>query len=115
MRHLMTAILTATLGGACSSPSTRAATPTAPHDHEHQARHHDHEHVRLHDGHGSGGPHHAFADADALTRVFDDPTRDDWQRPDDVLRALELEPTMTVAYLEARCSRQISSRTWCAS
>jgi len=29
--------------------------------------------------------------------VFDDPARDEWQRPDDVLRALELEPAMTVA------------------
>jgi ubiquinone/menaquinone biosynthesis C-methylase UbiE len=29
--------------------------------------------------------------------VFDDPTRDAWQRPDDVLRALQLEPEMSVA------------------
>jgi ubiquinone/menaquinone biosynthesis C-methylase UbiE len=32
-----------------------------------------------------------------LTQVFDDPKRDEWQRPDDVLRALELEPGMAVA------------------
>lgn len=95
VRRLMTAILTATLGGACSSGSSRAAAPTAPR--EHGARPHDHEHVRPHDGHGAGGPHHAFADADALTQVLDDPTRDAWQRPDDVLRALDLEPAMTVA------------------
>jgi cyclopropane fatty-acyl-phospholipid synthase-like methyltransferase len=41
--------------------------------------------------------HHGFADADAWTKVFDDPARDEWQRPDDVLRALDLAPTMTVA------------------
>lgn len=44
-----------------------------------------------------GGHNHAFTDADAWTRVFDDPSRDAWQHPDEVLRALELEPTMTVA------------------
>jgi arsenite methyltransferase len=44
-----------------------------------------------------GGPHDAFADADAWTKVFDDPARDEWQHPDDVLHALELEPAMTVA------------------
>ena len=76
MRHLITAI-----------------------DPEHGVRHPDHEHVRSHDSHGAGAPHHAFADA--LTQVFDDPTRDAWQRPDDVLRALELDPTMTVADIGA--------------
>lgn len=49
------------------------------------------------DASGHAGPHHAFADADALTQVLDDPARDEWQRPDAVLRALELQPTMRVA------------------
>ncbi len=62
----------------------------------HGARHHHHEHVP-HAGHGAGRPHGSFADADALTQVLDDPARDAWQRPDDVLRALELEPALTVA------------------
>lgn len=50
--------------------------------------------------HGHGAPHghaHAFADADALTSVLDDPARDEWQQPEQVLKALELEPTMVVA------------------
>lgn len=75
MRKLITAILTATLGGACQA--------------------------RSHHGHASHGGHHAFTDADAWSKVFDDPARDAWQRPDEVLRALELEPTMTVADLGA--------------
>jgi ubiquinone/menaquinone biosynthesis C-methylase UbiE len=61
-----------------------------------------------------GGAHHGFADADALTRVFDDPARDEWQRPDDVLHALELEPTMIVAdvgagtgYFSVRLARAV--------
>jgi FkbM family methyltransferase len=32
-----------------------------------------------------------------LTHMLDDPGRDEWQRPDDLLYALELTPTMTVA------------------
>jgi arsenite methyltransferase len=52
---------------------------------------------------GTGGRHvaghaaHSFADADALASKLDDPARDAWQRPDDVLRAMELEPAMSVA------------------
>ena len=41
--------------------------------------------------------HHGFAGAEAWAKVFDDPARDAWQRPDDVLRALDLAPAMTVA------------------
>jgi ubiquinone/menaquinone biosynthesis C-methylase UbiE len=41
--------------------------------------------------------HHRFANADEWSRVLDDPERDAWQRPEGVLRALELMPTTTVA------------------
>jgi ubiquinone/menaquinone biosynthesis C-methylase UbiE len=46
--------------------------------------------------------------------VFDDPSRDAWQRPDEVLGALELEPTMVVAdvgagtgYFSVRLARAV--------
>lgn len=55
------------------------------------------EHGAGHGGPSVGGAHHAFADADALTQMFDDPARDEWQRPGEVLRALALDPAMTVA------------------
>ena len=78
------------------------------------AAHHDHAVGRLHHAHGAGGSHDAWADAGALARVLDDPTRDAWQRPDDVLRALELEPAMTVAdvgagtgYFSVRLARAV--------
>lgn len=45
--------------------------------------------------------HHGFANADAWANVFDDPARDTWQRPDAVLHALDLAPTMTVADIGA--------------
>lgn len=110
MRALMAAIFTATLGGACSSASTR----TAAHGPDHRSRPHDHEPERPHESHGAGVHHHAFSSADAWTKVFDDPARDDWQRPDEVLRALELEPTMIVAdvgagtgYFSVRLARAV--------
>ncbi len=81
--------LAAILAVGCSSPEHRASAPNTAHGSRHQ-HHGSHGHTR-----------HAFADADAWTRVFDDPARDEWQRPDEVLRALELEPSMTVADIGA--------------
>jgi ubiquinone/menaquinone biosynthesis C-methylase UbiE len=46
--------------------------------------------------HGDMAPHH-FAHADEWAARFDAPDRDAWQKPDDVIAALALEPTMTVA------------------
>jgi FkbM family methyltransferase len=40
---------------------------------------------------------HRFDDAEAWAKVFDDPARDAWQHPDDVVAALGLSPDMTVA------------------
>lgn len=50
------------------------------------------------------GPHdatsrHPFNEVKKWVRVFDDPARDEWQRPADVVAALHLEPGMTVADL----------------
>ena len=44
---------------------------------------------------------HRFDDAEAWAKVFDDPARDAWQHPDDVLAALALSPRMTVAAVGA--------------
>lgn len=69
-------------------------------------------------GHGvAHGEHrHGFVDAGAWAKVFDDPARDEWQRPEDVLRALELEPTMIVAdigagtgYFATKMARAVSN------
>ena len=40
---------------------------------------------------------HAFPDAEAWAARFDDPARDAWQRPDEVIAALALQPSMHVA------------------
>lgn len=57
-------------------------------------------HEGSHGGHGPG-MHHRFTDAGHWAQTFDDPARDAWQRPDDVLAALELTPTSTVADIGA--------------
>jgi cyclopropane fatty-acyl-phospholipid synthase-like methyltransferase len=44
---------------------------------------------------------HRFTDAEAWAKVFDDPARDAWQHPDDVMAALALSPNMTVADIGA--------------
>ena len=45
--------------------------------------------------------HHAFDDAAYWSSVFDDPARDAWQRPDEIVRALDLRTGAWVADLGA--------------
>jgi len=40
---------------------------------------------------------HSFGDADRWAKVFDDPARDAWQKPHEVIQALELPPQAVVA------------------
>ncbi len=44
---------------------------------------------------------HSFGDADKWSHVFDDPKRDAWQRPHEVIKALALEPDAVVADIGA--------------
>jgi cyclopropane fatty-acyl-phospholipid synthase-like methyltransferase len=47
--------------------------------------------------HGGQPMHGHFDDAERWAKVFDDPERDAWQKPDEVLRALALAPDAAVA------------------
>lgn len=40
---------------------------------------------------------HSFGDADKWAKVFDDPKRDAWQKPHQVIRALALKPDAVIA------------------
>lgn len=65
----------------CSCSSTTRGKMTDRHDH---------------------GPHQgAFSGAARHSQQLDDPSRDEWQHPDDVLRVLALSPTMSVADIGA--------------
>lgn len=78
----------------------------APHAHGqgHAGEHggHDHAHGGHDHGHGSGGPLvHRFERADEWAREFDNPERDAWQKPAEVVAAMQITPGMTVADLGA--------------
>jgi cyclopropane fatty-acyl-phospholipid synthase-like methyltransferase len=44
---------------------------------------------------------HSFSDAEHWSQIFDDPARDEWQKPDEVIRALKLAPEALVADIGA--------------
>lgn len=44
---------------------------------------------------------HRFRDADAWAKKFDDPKRDAWQKPNDVIQSLQLKPDAIVADIGA--------------
>lgn len=66
-----------------------AADPAGAHGHGHGH------------GHVSGGMPHRFEDANGWAKVFDDPARDAWQRPAQVVALLQIAPGMTVADIGA--------------
>jgi cyclopropane fatty-acyl-phospholipid synthase-like methyltransferase len=47
--------------------------------------------------HGEQPHHRRFDDAEKWSRIFDDPARDAWQKPEEVIRALALAPDAVVA------------------
>jgi SAM-dependent methyltransferase len=60
------------------------------------------------------GYHHTFGDAETWARRFDDPARDVWQKPDEILGALQLQQTARVAdigagtgYFSVRIARRV--------
>lgn len=44
---------------------------------------------------------HQFSGAEKWAKIFDDPARDEWQKPDEVIRALKLAPEALVADIGA--------------
>ena len=57
---------------------------------------------------------HSFGDAEKWAKVFDDPERDAWQKPHEVIQALELDPDAVIAdigagtgYFAARFARMV--------
>jgi SAM-dependent methyltransferase len=79
----------ATSGAALAQTAAESPTP--------------HQHMGGHAGHaGSGeGFHRRFDDAEKWAKEFDNPERDDWQKPEEVLDALHLQATSVVADIGA--------------
>lgn len=68
------------------------------------------------EGQAGGGHGHRFDDPAEWSKRFDDPARDEWQKPDEVIRALALEPAHIVAdigagtgYFTVRLARAVPS------
>jgi ubiquinone/menaquinone biosynthesis C-methylase UbiE len=78
-------LISSALALACQSTAAPAGAPPAT-VHEHGSQH---------------GMHKDFSDAQALSKAFDDPARDAWQRPAEVIEHLRLEPGSVVADLGA--------------
>ena len=91
VRRARTAVLCALLlacGGANTASSSSSSSVSAE--------------ARAHDGPEAGHKHHRhhqhrFDDAAGWSKVFDDPARDEWQKPARVVEVMELAPGMTVA------------------
>lgn len=65
-------------------------------------------------GHSDGGFHRRFDDAGKWAKEFDNPGRDEWQKPEQVLEALGLKPSSIVAdigagtgYFAARIAKHV--------
>ena len=95
------------LGGATTFGSLAQTAPEAPGDHTLEGDHHS-------GGHSDRGYHRSFDQAEKWAKEFDDPSRDAWQKPNEVLDALHLDRTARVAdlgagtgYFSARIARLI--------
>lgn len=86
---------------ACGGPSKPKSPEGADSTHEpvHGPDAHDpHTHGAHHDGKPIG---HRFENADEWAKRFDDPSRDAWQKPAEVVALMHIEPGMTVADIGA--------------
>lgn len=66
------------------------------------------------DGHQHHHGNHSFSDTEKYIKRFEDPTRDEWQKPDLVVEMLRLKPGMNVAdigaatgYFTRRMAKQV--------
>ncbi len=92
MISMLSVAFVAVLAGAGPSGAQNADQPPMQHGH-----------MGDHDMSSSPGmsAHHSFGNAEKWAKEFDDPSRDAWQKPDEVLDALHLQRTDKVADIGA--------------
>ena len=81
-------------GPSAEAPEPPPDAPPAVHEHEHH-EHGYHEHGHQH-RHGAGYQMD-FSEVERFAKHFDDPARDQWQKPAEVMRHLDIAPGQTVA------------------
>jgi len=87
------AAATAHSGAEAGDADARATNPHADHPHA------DHHATNPHGDHAT--VHHRFDDAEKWAKVFDDPERDAWQKPAELVAALQIAPASAVADIGA--------------
>lgn len=95
---LSASLLIASVGCSSSSEQTKPAqTPTESQpEAESQPAMNDQEHAKHEHGH-----HHDFNDVDKWVAHFEDPARDEWQKPKEVITLMALKQGMTIVDLGA--------------
>ena len=97
------------LGAGCAARSTdapgkhvshRAHSGPRANPHAHRGGH-GCSHKARHKGYKHHTVHHSFADAERWAKKFEDPARDAWQKPEQVLAAMALKPEMLVGDIGA--------------
>lgn len=97
---ILTSLLAAACGGGSPPPDHASGHPGAERGEAHRGdAHRSDEHGDHAGGHGHHGQghHHDFSDVERFSAIFDDPERDEWQRPAEVVTLLALDPGATVA------------------
>ena len=89
------AVLGMAWGGMAMRESLAQSPSEMPVEHDDMGSRMDH-HVG-----GHGAFHHRFEDANRWAKEFDNPERDAWQKPEEILDALHLQPTSMVADIGA--------------
>jgi SAM-dependent methyltransferase len=91
------AVLVVVWGGVAMRDSVAQTASETPAKHEKMGGHKDH-HMG---GPSDGAFHRRFEDADKWAKEFDNPERDAWQSPEEILDALHLKRTSSVADIGA--------------
>jgi SAM-dependent methyltransferase len=93
----MMAVLVVTWGGVAMRDTLAQKAPEMQGEHEDKGDHPGH-HMG---GSSDGAFHRRFEDADKWANEFDNPERDAWQKPEEILDALHLKFTSSVADIPA--------------
>jgi ubiquinone/menaquinone biosynthesis C-methylase UbiE len=101
---------------ACGGSSADAPAAASPQP-AHAAPGHDAAQHHQAAGHHAGSAQHSFERAEDWARLFDHPSRDAWQKPDEVVALADLSPGMSVVdvgagtgYFMTRLSRAVGPR-----
>ncbi|MDP3334578.1 MAG: class I SAM-dependent methyltransferase, partial [Methylococcaceae bacterium] len=112
IKNTIVALLLIGSGSVFAAQTATTASAEQPMKHKDMNAHH----MGKHQGKNSDGAyHHRFNDAEAWAKKFDQPERDAWQKPEQIIDALTLPPNALVAdvgagtgYFSVRIAKRVS-------